>query len=101
MSDTPLLDWTPPYQRHSATSRAAAEAIKPHLGPMHLKIQAYLMGRAGATDEEMQLDLKMNGSTQRPRRIDMIRWGLVIDSGKTRATKSGRQAVVWMLRGRG
>ena len=29
MTDTPLLDWTPPYQRHSPTSKAAAEQIKP------------------------------------------------------------------------
>lgn len=113
MSDQPsLLDWTPAHQRHSPTSKAAAEAIKHRVGPMHGKILTLLRHRrsfadhgavladrwtAGATDEEMQFELDMAQNTQRPRRRELQQWGLVIDSGTTRATKSGRQAVVWVL----
>ncbi len=102
MTDQPsLLDlMTAPYQRHSETSRAAAESIKPHRGPMHEKILRLLKMMDewdGATDEQMQAALKMKESTQRPRRRELQLWGDVIDSGKTRPTASGRMAVVWKL----
>ena len=48
----------------------------------------------GLTDEEMQRLLEMNPSTQRPRRIELARRGLVVECG-TRRTASGRMATVW------
>jgi len=36
---------------------------------------------AGATDKEMQTALGMDGSTQRPRRIELLRAGLIRDMG--------------------
>jgi transcription initiation factor IIE alpha subunit len=50
----------------------------------------------GLTDEEMQLRLEMNPSTQRPRRIELARRGLVVEAG-TRRTASGRMATVWRV----
>jgi len=102
MTDTPLLDWIPAHQRHSPTSKAAAEAIKPRVGPLHREILSYLarvefIDGIGATDEKMQRDLDMPANTQRPRRRELQVMGLIVDSGKTRATRSGRQAVVWTL----
>lgn len=90
------LDPLPPYQRHSPTSKAAAEAVKHRVGPMHRLILKLLDGM-GLTDEEMQWGLEMPGSTQRPRRRELQQWGLIVDSGTTRPTSSGRQAVVWKL----
>jgi hypothetical protein len=52
-------------------------------------------GAAGLTDEEIQADLHMQGSTQRPRRVELVRAGLVVDSGLRRRTFAGRSAVVW------
>ena len=49
----------------------------------------------GATDEEMQVSLEMDGSTQRPRRVRLVELGMVRDSGRTSTTNSGRNAVVW------
>jgi hypothetical protein len=49
----------------------------------------------GLTDEQMQTYLGMNPSTQRPRRIELVRSGLVVDSGFKRPTRSGRDATVW------
>lgn len=105
MTDTPLLDWIPAHQKHSATSRAAAEAIKPRIGPMHRAILEHLReteawasaNLVGSTDEEMQRELDMPGSTQRPRRRELQNADLIIKSGTTRKTQSGRLAVVWML----
>lgn len=99
MSETPLLDWLPAHQSHSPTSRAAAEEIKMHVGPMHADILKYLWawGNDGRTDEEMQLGIPMRENTQRPRRRELQNANLIVKSGTTRATKSGRQAVVWVL----
>lgn len=46
----------------------------------------------------MQTCLGMNPSTQRPRRIELVKAGLVIGpEGLTRKTSSGRKAQVWKL----
>jgi len=86
----------PPAQRHSDTSVAAADAIKPKAGTLRSRVHIHLTGCAdGATDEEMQSALLMNPSTQRPRRIELEAAGLVRDSGLRRRTRSGRKATVW------
>lgn len=89
----------PPCQAHSETSRAAAEAIEPAAETLRRRVLDFLRGVAdlGATDEDMQLIMKMNPSTQRPRRIELVEMGLVLDSGRTRPTRSGRKAVVWVI----
>lgn len=88
---------TPPSQRHSATSIDAAEAIVPLAGRLRRRVYEWLVsrGETGGTDEEIQDALDMPSSTERPRRVELVRAGLVIDSGRTRPTRSGRNAVVW------
>lgn len=88
----------PPAQRHSATSVDAAEAIEPSADSLRGAVLEALRkaGADGMTDEEMQTALNMNPSTQRPRRIELMRLGLVRDGGATRPTRSGRKAVVWV-----
>ncbi len=94
-------DGLPPYQRHSDTSRTAAVAVassgKPHID--RERVMNYLMSRGdeGATDEEMQNGIPLAQNSQRPRRIECCQGGLVRDSGRTRKTKSGRKAVVWVV----
>ena len=87
-----------PYQRHSETSRAAAEAIEPDAATLRGQVLAFIRGRGsfGSTDEESQMGLRMNPSTERPRRIELWRAGWIKDSGRTRYTRSGRSAVVWV-----
>jgi hypothetical protein len=91
----------PPCQRHSVTSREAADAIKPDASELRRRVLAYLRGRGedGATDEEIQEGLPMAQNTERPRRRELELAGLVIDSGRKRRTRSGRNAVVWVCRG--
>lgn len=91
-----LFDAVPPYQRHSQTSRNAAIAIRPKVGSMKAQVLDYLETQEdGATDEEGINALRMNPSTYRPRRIDLVNEGLVVDSGQRRRVQSGEQAVVW------
>jgi hypothetical protein len=103
-AEQPTLDFdtrrelmAPPAQSHSRTSQAAAEQIQPNAGTLRAEVLEHLRksGPHGATDEEMQTALGMNPSTQRPRRIELVRAGLASDSGTTRPTISGRQATVW------
>jgi len=54
-------------------------------------------GDRGATDEEIHIGLKMNPSTERPRRVDLVDAGQVYDSGRTRETKAGIKAKVWVV----
>ena len=91
------LPEVPPYQRHSPTSRASALRVAPGVSTLRLQVLTFIResGTMGATDDEMQVTLSMDPSTQRPRRVELVRAGWVIDSGRKRATRSGRAAVVW------
>lgn len=88
----------PKAQEHSPTSIAAACAIESCARTLRARVLNFLKerGKYGATDEEMQMLLSMNPSTQRPRRIALCEKSMVRDSGKTRKTQSGRQATVWV-----
>ena len=54
-------------------------------------------GTAGLTDSDMETTVLMSGSTVRPRRIELVRAGLVEASAMTRTTASGRHAAVWVV----
>lgn len=87
----------PPFQRHSETSRAGAVAILPKVGTRRRQVYDSILsaGRLGATDEEGQLRLRMNGNTYRPRRGELARVNL-IEQSSTRRTGAGQDAVVWV-----
>lgn len=91
-----------PFQRHSDTSRAAAEAVADRPPRAKERVLAALLfrGLEGATDEELQDLLNMSPNTERPRRIELTVTGEVKDSGRSRKTRAGHPAVVWMATGR-
>lgn len=90
----------PPFQGHSVTSREAAKSIAKSSQTFKSMVHSFIKtsGDYGCTDEEIQTSLEMNPSTQRPRRVDLVRDGVVEDSGKQRKTRSGRNAVVWVIK---
>ena len=91
----------PPAVLTSDTSIAAADAIKPDANRLRAVVLATLeqAGTEGMTDEEIQDATGLQGSCQRPRRVELVQRGLVRDSGNTRPTRSGRRAVVWIVAG--
>ena len=96
--DYGLYDGSPPAQKHSDTSRAAAESIRKRIGPLHREILSFLKQRPrGATDEEMQTEIPMPANTQRPRRIELTQMERLADSGRRKLTGSKRHAVIWVL----
>jgi len=86
-----------PYQPASETSEAAADAL-PDDCVRTLREQVYRCIRDsgdGMTDDDIQAALGLDGSTERPRRVELLHLHRIVDSGARRATRSGRQAVVW------
>ena len=87
-----------PFQKHSETSRAAADAMRGEASKtLRAKVYEAIVasGDKGMTDPELQAELELTGSTQRPRRVRLVELGLVIDSGKRRDSSKGRSCTVW------
>ena len=97
-SITSQTDSTTPAIRSSATSRAAGKAMRPRAHRLEDIVLEFLRrsGRRGSTDDEAQVALHLDGSTQRPRRVLLVRRGLVISSRARRPTRTGHLATVWL-----
>lgn len=80
------------------TQRLAALLAYPSTGTWRRRVLNAIAfaGEQGRTDEELQNQLNLNPSTQRPRRVELVEGGWVEDSERRRRTKSGRDAVVWI-----
>jgi hypothetical protein len=85
-----------PFARGSETSRKAAASIAGRSRSQRQKLLEFfrLRGIHGATDEEAAEFLKMSGNTLRPRRLELVASGLIVETNHTRLTRSGRRAVV-------
>ena len=92
------ISFAPPAQ-NTPTSRAAAKAIKPCAQTLRWQVLGCLKRSLeyGCTDHEIQTQLGMDPSTERPRRGELVAAGLVVDSGFVRPTPSGRMATVWRV----
>lgn len=95
---TGMPDPTAPYVTRSVTSKEAAEAIRPKVNALQAKVfdAIYSKGLFGATDSEIQDALKMEGSTERPRRRELEIMGKIVNSGTSRKQENGRNATVWI-----
>lgn len=86
----------PLFQSHSPTSLAAAVEIAPAVPTLLAKVRAAIEAAPnGLTDSEGMEVTGLEGNTYRPRRITLVEEGIVVDSGETRRTASGRKATVW------
>jgi hypothetical protein len=96
-----MSDYTidlPLFQRHSITSRAAAGSLpRSTVNACQRKVLEWLADQPdGATDEDMQLGIPMPPSTQRPRRIELVKQGMIVQAGEGK-TVSGRRAAKWQI----
>ncbi len=87
---------TPPFQAHSATSHDAAEAIKVNAGTLRAKVLEGIVRWGPCTDEYLAETLHMNPSTLRPRRVELLRAGLIARHEEDGRTRSGRKAARWV-----
>lgn len=100
MFPAPAKPQRAPYQRRSKTSKAAAEAIEPHLSRLQnvVLFRFRVAGARGLTLEELSAAAELKLQTVCARRRELDKLGLIIDSGRTRQTSSGRAAAVWTIK---
>ena len=79
------------------TSLEAKKSIQPHIPEMKRRLLDSLYLEGDATDQEMEARLGMAGNSLRPLRGQCVKDELIVPTGKTRPTKSGRRAKVWTL----
>jgi len=98
VTQTSLLDYQPPAIRTSATSQAAADAIRPNAATLRARVLEAIRARPeGLTDEEGCKATGIQGSTYRPRRGELEEAGLIRKTGGTRETDSRRKANVYVM----
>lgn len=88
------------------TSLEAKDAIRPHVLSLRERVYSAIQesGENGLTDEAIQERLGMSGSTERPRRGELVKAGRIRPriwvNGQNLLypgyTSSGRKAVVWV-----
>ncbi len=88
-----------PFQRHSDTSREAAQAIAPTAETLRERVfSAIKESPVGMTAEEIQHRTGIKGDTVRPRIVELYRANRIHIIG-TRRTQSNRRADVWFAKG--
>jgi hypothetical protein len=94
------LPLTPPAHHNApaGTSGVAADRIARHAKDLRARVLAFIVeqGPHGATDDEGEAVLGIKPQTYTPRRGELVRLRLVVDSGRRRNTASGRPAAVWV-----
>lgn len=80
------------------TSREAARRMTMSAATVRRRILRRLASweQRGWTDEELCDYLGLSANTVRPARNALVARTLVRDSGRTRKTRSGRDAIVWV-----
>lgn len=87
-----------PYVRGSDTSKAAAARALPTAGTKRAQVYECIKKHSsGLTDDQIHRYSRMPANTARPRRVELVRAGLVKDSKQRRRTTSGDWAVVWVV----
>jgi len=80
------------------TSQAAARHVAPKMPTRRARILSYIRqcGYAGATADEICQALEMWPQSATPRINELAKAGHITDSGRTRLTRSSRNAIVWI-----
>lgn len=95
---------TAPARRRRGPARskaAAAAAVDVPTVLARVEAELRFAGQRGATDEELLDAFSGRGdfhkeSTLRARRVELVNAGSVVDSGRTRRTRAGVDATVWV-----
>lgn len=77
------------------TSAVAARSMDDHTAGLRGTILALLVEQGPLTSQEIEDRTGLEGNTVRPRLVELRAFGRVRDSGRTRLTRSGREAVLW------
>jgi hypothetical protein len=96
------FNFTPATRRDDyATSIAAADALKPVTGKIALEVLSFARryGPIGITDDDLKAYFRdAPESSYRKRRTELAQLGYLVDSGKVRPNRHGRDETVWVIR---
>lgn len=94
-----MIDHNKVKVAHNAqrTSLLAAEKALPKSGTKRRRVYDYIANRGllGATDDEIEGALGIDGNTIRPTRGGLVEDGYIINTGTTRKNKHGNECIVW------
>ena len=72
----------------SRTGRAATDEER---------VLRFIRDRGGATDDDIEIGLKLRHQTASARRNGLVRKGLVVATGAKRKTRTGCKAMIWRV----
>ena len=90
----------PPYRKGSDTSREAARSVARGAPTKRAEVYGYILARGddGATDAEIERGLSMLRQTVCARRNELVKLGMIRDSGRRRTSlHTGRRCAVWVV----
>lgn len=79
------------------TSVAAAQSIAGGAEQLRARVLAEIATRGGATCDEVEVALDLRHQTASARVNELAEEGKIADSGARRKTRSGREAIVWVV----
>lgn len=79
------------------TSKAAAESMIGSASSLRRLVYDVIKHLGGCTDDEIEVETGLSGSTVRPRRRELVLSGAIVESGERRKTRSGRTAAVHIV----
>jgi hypothetical protein len=85
------------FQRHSSTSRRAALSMHTQAASYREQVLHAIRLLGPCTDEQIIDATSLNPSTARPRRIELLRDGLIRQAQVDGRTRSGRLAHRWEI----
>ncbi len=87
-----------PFTSGSDTSREAAESVAEVAGKIRRQVYRYIVSRGddGTTDDAAEEVLDLKHTTYTARSGEVVKQGLVRDSGFRDKTRSGRNAALWV-----
>jgi hypothetical protein len=83
-------------ETRSTSKEAAQKAAGGARSVRRLILVTIDRSQAGLSDKQIQAQLRLDGSTERPRRIELKNADLIAQSGEIIERGSGRRAVVWV-----
>lgn len=97
MTQEELLFTPPPSAAGSDTSEAAAESIAKDTNRLRCLVLEEIRDAGGLTCDECEERLALKHQTCSARVYELKGSGRIRDSGMRRKTRSGRNAVVWVV----
>ncbi|HQX51557.1 MAG TPA: hypothetical protein PLY87_02685 [Planctomycetaceae bacterium] len=81
------------------TSRAAAESVRSCGNSQAVRVWGFIdsQGEHGATDKEIQAGLQLDGNSERPRRVWLMRNGFVKPKGAPCVHVVRERSIVWVV----